>query len=118
MATPPRLSEIECPNCHRTHRIIDSDYRGADLFDGVELPYAERPYDCPHCGNALTGWTIGQQSFEIFLLQPHNLYPMTHEEFDHWVAILRTHFPDDPRLARLGKTWFPRTPVLAPPSGS
>jgi hypothetical protein len=35
---------------------------------------------------------------------------MTHEAFDFWVSILRTHFPDHPHLARLGRSFFPRTP--------
>jgi hypothetical protein len=108
--TPPRLAEIECPICHRVHWIIDFDYRGADMVGGVEQTYEERTYPCPHCGNARSGWTIHQQSPPAFLLQPHDSYPMTHEEFDHWVAILRSHFPDHFRLAELGKTFFPRTP--------
>jgi hypothetical protein len=35
---------------------------------------------------------------------------MTREAFDYWVAILRTNFPDHPHLARLGRSFFPRTP--------
>ena len=35
---------------------------------------------------------------------------MTQEEFDYWVAILKTHFPDHPALRRLGKDFLPRLP--------
>jgi hypothetical protein len=35
---------------------------------------------------------------------------MTQEAFDHWVAILATHFPDDPELANLGRSFRPFTP--------
>jgi hypothetical protein len=35
------------------------------------------------------------------------MYPMEQKEFDYWAAILRQHFPDDPMLAELGKSWYP-----------
>jgi hypothetical protein len=35
---------------------------------------------------------------------------MTEAEFDHWVEILKTNFPDHPRLAELGRTFYPCTP--------
>ena len=47
------------------------------------------------------------------MLQPHDLYPMTNRDFDHWVEILRTHFPDNLRLRRLGKTFVRRSPEEA-----
>jgi hypothetical protein len=47
------------------------------------------------------------------LLQPHDLYPMRQKEFDHWVDILRTHFPDSPRLRDLGVSFVCRTPEEA-----
>jgi hypothetical protein len=107
MSTPGRLTEIECPQCHEATWIIDSDYRG---MDGVFLPYNERTYECPACARRGAGWTLKQQSPPAFLLQPHELYPMTQEDFDYWVAILATHFPDQPQLARLGGSFFPYTP--------
>lgn len=108
--TPPRLSEIECPKCHRTTWIIDSDYRGARVMGGIELAYPERSYSCAGCGRSGPGWAVRQQSPPAFLLQPSNLYPMTRAEFNRWVAILRANFPDHPRLAELGRTFVPRTP--------
>jgi len=35
---------------------------------------------------------------------------MTHAQFDYWVTILKTHFPDHPILRELGRSFFPRTP--------
>ncbi len=108
--TPRRLTEITCPECHRTKWIIDSDYRGANLAGGIELGYSERHYSCADCGIEGTGWSVGQQSPPEFLLQPHNMYPMTQSDFDHWVTILRANFPNDWRLAELGRSFFPRSP--------
>ena len=108
--TPPRLSEIECPDCRRATWILDCDYRGADMAGGIELAYPERTYACPGCGRSGPGWVVKQQSPAEFLLQPHDLYPMTRADFDHWVVILRTHFPDHPMLAELEKSFFPRIP--------
>jgi hypothetical protein len=51
-----------------------------------------------------------QQSPHEFLLQPHDMYPMTHADFNHWVAILRADFPDHPCLAELGRGFVPRIP--------
>ena len=48
-----------------------------------------------------------------FLLQPHDLHPMSQVEFDKWVAILRANFPDHRRLAGLGHNFFPCTPEQA-----
>ncbi len=108
--TPPRLTEVECPECHKTKWIIDSDYWEADLDGSIDLGYAERSYSCAGCGRVGPGWLVRQQSPPEFWLQPHDMYPMTHADFDHWVAILRANFPDHPRLAELGKSFFPRTP--------
>jgi hypothetical protein len=108
--TPPRLTEIECPSCHKAHWIIDSDYRGADLVGGIEETHPERIYRCPACGDARAGWAIRQQSPPEFLLQPHDMYPMTHAQFDYWVAVLRAQFPGHPILRNVGSTFFPRTP--------
>lgn len=108
--TPGRLTEIECPQCHEASWTIDSDYRGTD---GVFLPYPERPYLCRRCAWSGPGWTLKRQSPPAFLLQPHDMYPMSHADFDYWVAILRTNFPDHPHLARLGRSFFPRTPEEA-----
>ncbi len=105
--TPGRLTQIQCPECHKTSWIIDSDYRG---MDGVFLPYADRLYACPGCGRSGAGWTLKRQSPPEFFLQPHDMYPMTHDAFDYWVSILRANFPDHPHLASLGRSFFPRTP--------
>jgi len=53
---------------------------------------------------------VKQQSAPDFLLQPHQLYPMTQEEFDHWLGILRTHFPRHRLLASAGTTFRPFLP--------
>ena len=112
--TPSRLNELSCPNCGHTNWIIDSDYRGTD---GLILPYALREYSCSECGNTGTGWKLIRQSPPEFLLQPHDMYPMTQAEFDRWVAILKTHFPDHPLLAELGKTFYPYRPGRRPMRG-
>ena len=123
--TPLRLSEIGCPRCHETHWIIDSDYRGIGRPD---VPYRERDYACPICGQAGSGWTVLVQSPPEFFLQPHDMYPMTKDEFDRWATILRAHFPDSPFVSRLDLPrsdddddlfvshfgrFFPRTPEEA-----
>ena len=108
--TPPRLTELQCPDCQQVSWVIDSDYRGTD---GVMLPYGERSYICARCRHNGPGWKVLQQSPPEFLLQPHDLYPMTREAFDYWVDILATHFPDHPALNRLGTTCFPRLPEEA-----
>jgi hypothetical protein len=110
MATPLRLSEVECPRCHGAKWILDNDYHGADLVGGVERGYPERSYACDGCGWSGAGWSVRQQAPPAFLLQPHELYPMTRAEFDRWVAILRANFPDHRSLAELGKSFFPCTP--------
>lgn len=105
--TPPRLNELRCPTCEQASWTIDSDYRG---IDGVKLPYEQRVFSCRHCRKTGQGWNLIQQSPPAFLLQPHDMYPMTHADFDHWVAVLKANFPDHPRLADLGKGFVPRTP--------
>jgi hypothetical protein len=75
-----------------------------------EPGYPERDYSCSACGFHGAGWTLGRQSPPAFFLQPHDLYPMTHDEFDDWVSILRESHPSHPKLTELGTTWFPRTP--------
>jgi hypothetical protein len=107
--TPPRLNQLKCPACQRTSWIIDSDFRGM----GEDIPYSERPYLCRGCTRTGSGWTLLQQSPPAFLLQPSTLYPMTRDEFDHWVAILRDHFPDHSRLSQLDDTFVPCTPEEA-----
>jgi hypothetical protein len=105
--TPPRLTELQCPRCEGIVWVIDSDFRGI----GPDTPpYDQRQYPCSHCRYRGPGWKVGQQSPPEFLLQPHNLYPMTQEAFDYWVRILRTHFPTHPALTRLGKDFVPRLP--------
>ena len=74
------------------------------------LPYREREYSCRRCGYHGPHWTVEQQAPPEFLLQPHNLYPMTQAAFDHWAAILIEHFPEHPAIARLGATFLPRLP--------
>jgi hypothetical protein len=106
MATPPRLVELKCPMCHAHHWEIDNDYRGAELVGAKELSYAERTYRCPACGTSGTGYQVGRKSPPEFFLQPHPMYRMTVEEFDHWVAVLREHFPDHPRLGDVGTSWY------------
>jgi hypothetical protein len=108
--TPPRLNEVQCPGCQRTSWVIDSDDQG---MDDIHLPYDQRSYACPHCGKNGRGWTLLQQSPIAFLLQPSDRDPMTQAEFDHWVNILRTNFPDASILTGLGTTFFPRLPEEA-----
>jgi hypothetical protein len=105
--TPPRLTELQCPRCQQVLWVIDSDYRGTDA---VMLAYNHRRYVCAHCRHDGPGWTVGLQSPPEFLLQPHNLYPMSQEAFDYWVGILRDHFPTHPALSRLGTEFVPRLP--------
>ena len=63
-----------------------------------------------HCGHDGPGWKIEQQSPPEFLLQPHDLYPMTQADFDYWICVLRTHVPAHPSLKELGTTFYPRLP--------
>src|SRR5689334_5322923 len=105
MATPPRLVELRCPACGRPHWQIDCDFRGMDPDE--EVPYERRAYHCPHCATRSDGFQVGEKSPPAFFLQPHPLYPMDRYEFDHWVNILREHFPEHPLLRELGRSWRP-----------
>lgn len=105
--TPPRLIELACPACDGHYWVIDSDYRGGDMFGGKELSYPERSYTCRHCGETHTNQTILQKGPPEFFLQPHDLYPMSVADFNHWYAIFAAHFPDDERQERLGIAWYP-----------
>ena len=107
--TPSRLVELKCPNCSALHWTIDSDYRGTD---GVYIDYRERKYGCSTCGYSETGYTVLRQSPPEFFLQPHPMYPMKQKDFDYWVNILNTHFPDHPLLNGLGKEFRPNSQVL------
>ncbi len=105
--TPRRLAELECPVCQAATWVIDSDYRG---IDGRHQPYNERDYRCSRCRQEGQGWKLLRQSPSEFLLQPHRLYPMTQAAFDYWVGILREHFPEHPKLNRLGTEFRPYLP--------
>ena len=108
MATPPRLVELECPICHASHWVIDSDYGGADMITGgVELPYEERTYACSNCHEEAAGHHVLRKGPPEFFLQPHPMYPMTRDDFDYWVDILRAHFPDHPMLEKVHGEWRP-----------
>jgi hypothetical protein len=89
---------------------MDRDFSG---INGRMIPYSERLYRCLVCGHDGPGWTLLQQSPSTFLTQPNELYPMSQEDFDHWVDILRTHFPNDPHLAGLGVSFIRCSPEEA-----
>ena len=108
--TPGRLTELRCPSCRQVTWVIDSDYRGTD---GVMIPYVERRYTCSQCRHDGIGWTLGEQSPPAFLLQPHDLYPMTQAAFDYWVTVLRTYFPMHPLLSEVGHGFRPCLPEEA-----
>jgi len=61
------MVKLRCPICHASHWEIDSDYRGADLGGGVELPYPERDYFCP----LQEDWTWLRSSSEV----PARVFP-------------------------------------------
>ena len=99
MATPPRLSEVRCPQCASTHWIIDSDFRGIGGED-ADVAYDDRTYSCPRCYYIGPTFVIVRQSPPAFLIGPHQLYPMKDSDTAHWLSILRKEFPDHPRLWR------------------
>ena len=106
--TPPRLTELRCPQCKSGHWILDSDYRG---MGGVFVAYEERDYPCPACGYSGHSFSVLQQSPPEFLLQPHPIYPMSRRDFDHWMQVLKENFPDHPHGSELRPntgTWFAR----------
>ena len=98
------MTELRCPACSNVHWVIDSDYRWEG---GPEEPYEERLYRCPSCMRKRVGHAVHRQAPPEFFLQPSPLYPMTLSEFGRWLKIFIKHFPDDPRLQRLGSTWYP-----------
>lgn len=77
------------------------------MMGGVELPYPEREYSCPHCKKTGSGYVVLQKSPPEFFLQPHQMYPMNETDFDYWVRVLRQNFPDNPMLLKLYKSWQP-----------
>lgn len=104
MSTPERMVQLRCPCCQSLQWTIDFDYR-RDL--GEELSYNEREYTCPKCKKTSSGYTVLQKSPPEFFLQPHQLYPMSQKDFDHWLGIYREHFPDDPLMKRAYQDWYP-----------
>lgn len=107
MATPVRMVELECPNCHGIHWVMDNDFRGSSLMGRPEISYPGRTYQCPACQTASVGYRVLRGSPPGFFLQPHGLYPMTTTDFARWLAIFRTHFPSNDRLKSVGIFWYP-----------
>ncbi len=107
MPTPPRLVELQCPGCQRSHWEIDHDCRAAKLVGDRELSYGERTYRCPLCDAPRTGYQVLQQSPPAFFLQPHDLYPMSVAEFGRWLAVFRMQFPKAETLKAVGISWYP-----------
>jgi len=107
MATPARMVQLCCPSCQSSHWTIDCDYTGAHPLGKKELYYDEREYTCPNCGKTSCGYIVLQKSPVEFFLQPSEHYPMSQQEFDHWLRIFKAYFPDHPRLSRVGKDWHP-----------
>ena len=107
MATPPRMVELACPRCRSRHWEIDFDSRGSSLIGKPELSYRERIYACPACGEASTGYRVRRRSPPAFLLQPHQMHPMSTRAFARWLAIFRAAFPSDERLRTVGVFWYP-----------
>jgi predicted RNA-binding Zn-ribbon protein involved in translation (DUF1610 family) len=105
--TPPRLVELECPGCGAGHWRIDSDAHGGDLSVCPDVGYGQREYACPRCGGRATGWSVMQLSPPEFLLQPHDMYPMTRRAFAYWAGILRTELPDHPLVPEIGRRFTP-----------
>jgi hypothetical protein len=54
-----------------------------------------------------------EQSPPEFLLQPHQLYPMTQAAFDYWTTVLQTHFPTHPLVDEVGRRFRPCLPEEA-----
>ena len=98
MSTPPRLVELKCPRCSRTHWETDCDFRGAILVGERELAYPDRTYRCPHCDFAQAGYSVQRKSPDSFLLQPQGGDPMEAAEFREWLRIYRKSFPDSEKL--------------------
>jgi hypothetical protein len=87
-----RLAQLECPGCQATRWTLESDNVGPAI-GGTPWPYPRREYSCSACGRSGRGWAVRQQSPKAFLLQPDPLHPMTAEDFDYWVSVLRANFP-------------------------
>src|SRR2546423_8320537 len=104
--TAPRLSEIRCPSCARTHWIIESDFRGIGMAGEDNRSYPNREYRWRHCRFHGAGFQVVQQGPPAFFLQPHSLYPMTPAEFGYWVHVFRRNFPRHPKLWGLGTDWY------------
>jgi hypothetical protein len=109
--TPPRLVELQCPACGKSTWDMDSDYTGEAMLGQDEVPRFGRTYTCRACGVTATGFRMLQGSPPAFFLQPHPMYPMDEKDFDHWVGLLREHFPDHPMLSKVGIDWYPRLPL-------
>ena len=120
--TPTRLTELRCPECQGSHWVLDSDYRGTDVFlfipgeerdpeerDLKERGYEERDYECPACRYSGPSFSVLRQSPPEFVLQPHPMYPMSQSDFDKWVQVLKENFPDHPLLEDLGGEFRPYT---------
>lgn len=105
MSTPARLVRLKCPNCAAYHWVIDCDFPGEGT-PWLDLPYEARTYACPHCSREGKGHQVQEKSPPEFFVQPHNMYPMDPQDFEKWVAILREHFSDHPKLADYGTKWF------------
>ena len=95
------LVQLQCPECSAQFWVIDYDYIGPLT--------PERVYTCTSCGRVGVGHAVIQIAPPQFLLQPHDHFPMTLQEFEHWVAILRENFPDHP-LLQDGRSFVPCTP--------
>ena len=108
MSTPVRLVELQCPGCSAKHWEMDCDFHGTD---GAVVPYRTRHYRCPLCGVEGEGFRVQRKSPPEFFLQPHQMYPMSQTDFDFWVEIVKTHFPDHPLLAKLATEWYPQQQV-------
>lgn len=107
MATPPRMVELQCPNCQYRHWEIDHDDWGSEALGRCELSYEQRTYSCPECKKARAGYRVLQKSPPEFFFQPHAMYPMTTHDFAHCLSVFRAQFPSDDRLKSVGVFWYP-----------
>jgi hypothetical protein len=107
-----RLAQLECPNCHRTRWMTGPD-KTTEAIGGPLWPDAGLEQYCPACGRSAPAWVVREQAPKSFLVQPNILHPMTRQDFDYWVGVLRAHFPDHPRLRQEGRVFEPATPDQA-----
>lgn len=105
---PERLCELTCPQCRRVSWIIDCVLPAEDSPD----TYAAREYACTGCGATRTGWVLGERS-PIGFLDPSCDHPMTIEEFNRWLEILKAHQPGYWRLDLPPEKFQPVTPEEA-----